>query len=89
VKAAPGNPEVRESYGLTLAALGRRAEAVAALEEACRLDSSNAGVRMNLAILYAGAGRFQEARRLATEALRITPDDARASEFLASLPPGR
>jgi Flp pilus assembly protein TadD len=89
VKAAPDDPELGEAYGLALATSGKREQAIAALEEVARLDSRNAGVRMNLAILYADAGRTADARRLAVEALRIRPDEPRAREFLASLPPGR
>ena len=82
---APDRASVQESLGLSFGLLARRAEAVAALEAACRLDPLNATTRLNLAVMYGEAGRLPDARRTAEEALRLRPDYQRAREFLAAL----
>ena len=55
------------------------------MEAACRLDPSSASARLNLAILYAEAGRTSDARALAAEALRLRPDYQQARQLLQAL----
>ena len=52
------------------------ATAIAFLEEALKLSSSNPGVALNLAVAYGRSGRFDEARRIAKSMRRLgsSPD---------------
>jgi tetratricopeptide (TPR) repeat protein len=75
----------REKRGLALVMLERPAEARAELEEARRLDPASASACLNLAVLEAQDGRFDAARALAREALRLQPDYPQAQGLLAAL----
>ena len=79
------NAAAHELRGLALQAAGRPDEAMAALETACRLDLASSSARLNLAVLYAEAGRIADARAQAEEALRLRPGYARAQAFLDAL----
>jgi spermidine synthase len=48
-------------------------------------DAANAPVRVELAHVLAGGGDFEGALQIATDALRLAPDDPRAGEQLASI----
>jgi Flp pilus assembly protein TadD len=68
-------------YGLALALAGDPSTAVRALESAARTDSATAKTRQNLALAYALAGRWDEAK--VTAAQDLSPDlvDQRMSEW--------
>jgi tetratricopeptide (TPR) repeat protein len=85
VIAAPDVAAVREAMGLVLRLQGRRDDAIASLEEACRLDPASASARLNLAVLYAEAGRRDDALARAGEALRLRPGYPQAEALIESL----
>jgi Flp pilus assembly protein TadD len=66
-------------------AAGGRAD----LEEAVRLDATNAAARLNLAVASAMAGETDRARALAREALALQPGYEKARAFLAALDRGK
>ncbi len=70
-------------YGLAMALAGDPQAAVAALEQAVRGGQATAKTRQNLALSYALAGRWLEARAMAS--LDLTPDlaDKRIVEWAA------
>jgi tetratricopeptide (TPR) repeat protein len=88
----PGRREIEiplgaahERIGMAHALAGRAADAMRELEVAVRLDPTGASARQNLAALYAEAGRFEEARALAREALRLNPGYPQAEALLQAL----
>jgi tetratricopeptide (TPR) repeat protein len=85
VATAPQAAKPRAELGLSLAALGRAGEAVVELERAVALDPSDPTTHLNLAVASAQAGRMDDARRHAREALRLKPDYDRAQQLLAAL----
>jgi tetratricopeptide (TPR) repeat protein len=74
VRLAPKNAQAWLKLGSTLLfALNQRAEALAALEEAARLDPDDAEIRSTLAIALHSLGRYKEATAAFDEALRLDP----------------
>jgi tetratricopeptide (TPR) repeat protein len=74
VRLAPDVAEGWTRLGSTLLfALNERAEALAALEVAARLDPGDASVRVLLAIARHALGRYDEATSAFDEALRLDP----------------
>jgi tetratricopeptide (TPR) repeat protein len=74
VRRAPEDAEAWLRLGSTLLfALDQRAEALAALEEAVRLDPVGAGARLLLGIVLHSLGRYDEATEAFDEALRLDP----------------
>lgn len=71
--------------GLVLAQAGRYGEAVAAYEEAVRLDPSSAIPHANLCLALAGLGRIDEGMGECREALRIDPDLVEGHSNLGAL----
>jgi hypothetical protein len=74
-----------ERRGMERAIAGNMAAAVPDLEEAARLDSKNATVRLNLAAILAEKGDRARARALATEALALRPGYEKAEALLRAL----
>jgi tetratricopeptide (TPR) repeat protein len=85
VAQRPQSAEARERFGLALALQGRGPEALAQMEEACRLDPGRASAQLNWAVTLAQAGRFEDARARAREALRLKPDYPQARGLLTEL----
>jgi tetratricopeptide (TPR) repeat protein len=85
IARAPAMAGAHEKLGVALSMEGHSAEAIRALEDACRLDTASASARLNLAVAYATAGRLNEARARAQDALRLDPGYERARAFLAAL----
>jgi tetratricopeptide (TPR) repeat protein len=85
VARAPGSAEARERLGLALALQGHGGDALAELEEACRLDPARASAHLNLAVVMAQEGRLADARAHAREALRLQPDYPQARGLLSEL----
>jgi Flp pilus assembly protein TadD len=76
-------PALGESnYGLALALAGRSAEAVAALEPAARDSSADATVRQNLALAYALAGNWDNARAVAAQDVPADQLDSRIRQWM-------
>ncbi len=76
-------------YGLALALAGRAPHAVAALETAARAPRADARVRQNLALAYALAGDWDNARVVAAQ--DVSPDqlDARIQQWMQLASPAR
>lgn len=72
-------------HALELAGNGRRADAIAALEQAVADQPANAAAFNRLGMLYREAGRFADARAAYASALRIDPDYALAHRNLGIL----
>lgn len=85
VEAAPRAARPRQDLGLALSLQGRYAEAIVHLEQAAALDPANPETQLYLAAAYAEAGRREDARARAREALRLKPDFQRARQFLRRL----
>jgi tetratricopeptide (TPR) repeat protein len=82
---AAATAETHETLGATLLLLNREGEAVGPLEAACRLDPSNAGAHLNLALALARLGRVDEAIVHAREGQRLAPGEPRATSLLETL----
>jgi Flp pilus assembly protein TadD len=74
--------DVLTARGMALAALGRRADALAAFARARETDPSNAMVRVNIGTVHLMDGDVESARRSFEEALGIDPGLARAHNSL-------
>jgi 4-amino-4-deoxy-L-arabinose transferase-like glycosyltransferase len=81
----PALGTLHEKRGLAFVLVGRRADARADLEAACRLDPTSASARLNLAVLEAQERRLERAKALLREALQIDPGYAQAQGLLAEL----
>jgi len=74
-----------ERRALSRAVAGDTAGALPDLEEAVRLDPSNASARLNLAAILAEKGDRVRARELAAEALHLRPGYEKAEALLRAL----
>jgi Flp pilus assembly protein TadD/cell division protein FtsN len=70
-------------YGLAVALAGDPDAAIAILQPAARGPEANAKTRQNLALSYALAGRWLEARTIAAQDLPMTTVDRRMAEWAA------
>ena len=86
VQRAPDRAEAHEKLGLAIFLNGDAPIARPYLERASRLDPGSASARLNLAAVYAELGRISEAGARVLEALRLDPDEARATALLKALP---
>src|SRR5439155_13892732 len=76
-------PAVGESnYGLALALAGRTGEAIRVLEPAARGANSDATVRQNLALAYAFAGNWDNARAVAAQDVPAGQLDTRIRQWM-------
>ncbi len=82
---AAARAEAHERLGVALSLLGRAAEALAELEQACRLAPRVASAQLNRAVALALLGELDEARAALEEALRLKPGYARALGLRAQL----
>ena len=73
VLAAPGLAELQYGLGLTLARLGRSAEAVVAYREAARLRPDLLPAHNNLGVILQAMGRWPEAVEAYRNALQLAP----------------
>ncbi|TAK13742.1 MAG: tetratricopeptide repeat protein [Acidobacteria bacterium] len=80
-----GSGEDYDRLGVAWAQLGRRDEALSALQEAVRRSPLVAGIHQNFALVLAGAGDFAAARAEADEALRLEPSNASLQQLVAAL----
>jgi len=77
--------EAREARGVALFQLGRLEAAAEELEVACALDPARASAQLNLAVVRAEQGRYEEARTRVDAALRLRPDYPQARGLRAAL----
>ena len=76
-------PAVGDSnYGLGLALAGHTAEAIRVLEPAARETNADATVRQNLALAYAFAGNWDNARAIAAQDVPAGQLDARIHQWM-------
>jgi Flp pilus assembly protein TadD len=87
IAEAPEGGDAHEHLGLAFEQRGRRAEAIASLETACRLAPADPTARFNLALLYARAGRLPEARTVAREAAALDPASPHVRKLIDDLGP--
>ena len=73
VKTCPTDPDARRYYGEALWLRGARPEAVAQLEEACRLSPDDPAVRVRLADMYLAIGRVDLARTTVEQVIDLNP----------------
>ena len=85
VTALPKNAEAHEKLGVSLLLQQRVEESIGALETARALPPERATVHLNLAAAYARAGRVEDARAEARQALRLDPADAQAAALLEAI----
>ncbi|MEO7635081.1 MAG: tetratricopeptide repeat protein [Sphingomicrobium sp.] len=76
-------------YGLALALAGRAPEAVVALRDLSRTTGADARVRQNLALAYALAGDWPNARTIAAQDLGPDKVDARIKQWMQLAKPVR
>ncbi len=88
-EAAAGLSGLLEKRGLSRLASGDAAGGRADLEEAVRVDATNAAARLNLAVACGMAGETERARTLAREALALQPGYEKARAFLQALDRGK
>lgn len=74
--AAPGSPEIADTYGWMLVQYGRLQQGLALLEQAAKASPDNPEIGYHLAYALSQSGRIAEAR----EALTVTLDTSRAFE---------
>ena len=72
-------------YALTLAKAGRFKEAEKALERALRLEPANADYLAELGFMYLELSFPLRAKGIFDKVLKISPDNARASEGMAKI----
>jgi Flp pilus assembly protein TadD len=81
-------PALGESnYGLALALAGHPAEAISALEPAARDVNADATVRQNLALAYALAGNWDNARAVAAQDVPANQLDTRIRQWMQLVSP--
>lgn len=80
-----GSGEDYDRLGVAWAQLGRRDEALEALQEAARRSPLVAGIHQNFALVLAGAGDYEHARIEADEALRLEPNNVNLQRLVDAL----
>ena len=81
-RGATPDLDVLIAHGVSLAALGRRQDALAAFERVRTLDSSHALAPVNIGTVHLMAGEHAEAARWFAQALELDPNVARAHNSL-------
>ena len=76
-------------YGLALALAGRPSEALSVLEPAARVEGADARVRQNLALSYAFAGDWTNARTIAAQDVPADQLDSRIHQWMQLAKPVR
>ncbi len=85
--AAGSNVLDPADYGLALALAGRPADAIAVLNPAARQTGADARVRQNLALAYAFAGDWTQARTIAGQDVPADKLDARMHQWMQMAKP--
>lgn len=81
----PNHAQTRYFYGVALNSLGRPEEGIAELEQAHRIDPYNVEYLVGLATVCRDAGKLDLARKYASEALRIQPENPQLQQLVQSL----
>ncbi len=79
------NAEALDGLSQTASGARKQADEREWLQSLASADPRNAAVRLELSRVLASTGDFGDAAAVANDALRITPDDPRAGEQLASV----
>lgn len=82
---APNNVALRNNLANLAADLGRTREAIIRYRALLRQDSTLADVWLNLGVVYANAGRYEEARHAWQQVLEYRPNDPTARKYIARL----
>ena len=85
--AAASNMIDPADYGLALALAGRAADAIAVLNPAARQTGADARVRQNLALAYAFAGDWTQARTIAAQDVPADKLDGRIRQWMQMAKP--
>jgi DNA-binding winged helix-turn-helix (wHTH) protein/TolB-like protein/tetratricopeptide (TPR) repeat protein len=83
IRRNPSDPDAHHDLAWLFAALGRRAEAVAALDRAVALDPLSAKAHMDSGWILLQSGRFERAAAEARRALELEPETAEAYACIA------
>jgi len=78
IEARPANADAQNIFGVSLAALGRTKEAVAALERAIKINPAAPSYHANLGEVLRQAGELEAAIKPLEEAVRLDPNNAQA-----------
>jgi tetratricopeptide (TPR) repeat protein len=73
IKAYPDDPNARRYYAEVLWQQGLKDDALLHAEQALRLAGDDASIAVRLGEMHLAGGRFDEARRLANEAIDVDP----------------
>jgi tetratricopeptide (TPR) repeat protein len=73
IKAYPDDPNARRYYAEVLWQQGLKDDALLHAEQALRLAGEDAAISVRLGEMHLAGGRFDEARRLANEAIDVDP----------------
>jgi Flp pilus assembly protein TadD len=85
---ADARPALGDSnYGLALALAGHTADAIRALEPAARVPNADPTVRQNLALAYAFAGNWDNARAIAAQDVPAGQLDGRIHDWMQLVSP--
>jgi tetratricopeptide (TPR) repeat protein len=82
IAARPGNADAHNILGVSLAALGRMDDAVAALKRAVKINAGAASYQANLGEILRQAGRLDDAAKAIQEAIKLDPNNAQAHNNL-------
>ncbi|MCE1236385.1 MAG: tetratricopeptide repeat protein [Hyphomicrobiales bacterium] len=85
LKLAPEEPTVLNNYGLSFTLTNELPQAEQILRRAAASPAADGRIRQNLALVVGLQGRFDEARRIATEALPKDQADANVAYLKAML----
>ena len=78
IEARPGNADAHNIQGVSLNALGKSKEAIAALRRAVKLAPKAASIHANLGEVLRQAGQKKDAAKALEEAVKIDPNNAQA-----------
>jgi tetratricopeptide (TPR) repeat protein len=78
IAARPANGDAHNILGVSLAALGKMDEAIAALKRAIKINSQAASYHANLGEILRQAGRLDEAAIAIEEAIKLDPNNPQA-----------
>jgi tetratricopeptide (TPR) repeat protein len=78
IEARPANADAQNIFGVSLAALGRTKEAVAALERAIKITPNAPSYHANLGEVLRQSGELEAALKPLEEAVRLDPKNAQA-----------
>ena len=78
IEARPGNADAHNIHGVTLNALGKQKEAIAALRRAIKLAPNAASIHANLGEVLRQAGQRKDAAKALETAIKLDPKNSQA-----------